>query len=293
MDNSSDGRMVVRPITSEIFGGPDTPWRSITLLNIWTVDISRFWPGKSDELSFLFAKGKDARFAVFAAKLGNVERAFLLMVPSAGTPSSLLIVITHGFGQNHAFYSSLGYSNPLSPPLVKWVTDTFLIGRWGPQTMAASNDYALLLPVRALGGGHGELGPFTTHPDFGAELVDRLIVLTDRAFAPKRVELVTFSSGIYDANTFVAAGGRSLHIQTAYNQDPAGGARISTAVPERKEYLSGMTTRGPHVGFEYLPLGRWKNEPKRSEMFINNDVFNYLHSWCIPIYTLYMGMAGP
>jgi hypothetical protein len=56
--------------------------------------------------------------------------------------------------------------------------------------------------------------------------------------------------------------------------------------------LSGQTTTGSHVGFEYLPLTRWKNEPNRATMF-PNDAFNYLHTWCIPMYTLYMGMAGP
>jgi hypothetical protein len=156
----------------------------------------------------------------------------------------------------------------------------------------SSTEYAVLLPVRAQGGGHGELGPFITQPDFGAELVDNLILLTSRAFVPRRVELVCFSSGIYDANVFIAAGGKSLKIQTAYNQDPAGGVNISSLVPERKQYLSGMTTIGSHFGFEYLPLPRWKNEPHRDDQF-PNDTFNYLHTWCIPRYTLYLGMAGP
>jgi hypothetical protein len=284
--------MVVRPITTDIFGGGGL-WRQEYAANIFTVDIARFWPFRGDELNFLFRQINQVKYAVFAAKLGNVERAYLLMIPPTGTPSNLLIVITHGFDQNKGWYNSLGWSNPLSPQLIEFVRDEFLLGRWGPQVMATSStEYAMLLPVRAQGLGHGELGPFITRPDFGSELVDNLIVLTNRAFAPKRVELVCFSSGIYDANVFIAAGGKSLRIQTAYNQDPAGGVSISSLVPERKEYLSGMTTRGSHFGFEYLPLPRWKNEPHRYDKF-PNDTFNYLHSWAIPMYTLYLGMAGP
>jgi len=260
---------------------------------MFTIDIARFRPLGGDDLYFLFRETKAIKYAVFAAKLGNVERAYLLMIPATGIPSNLLIVITHGFAQNNAWYTSLGYSNPLSPQLIEFVRDEFLLARWGAQVMAASStDYAVLLPVRAQGGGQGELGPFITRPDIGSELVDNLIVLTNRAFAPKRVELVTFSSGIYDANVFIAAGGKSLKIQTAYNQDPAGGVSLSSLVPERKQYLSGMTTRGSHFGFEYLPLPRWKNEPHRYEQF-PNDAFNYLHTWCIPRYTLYLGIAGP
>src|SRR5579863_9950870 len=287
------GNLVVRNITPDIWGGPPYPWRTDFVKNIFTVDIARFWPGGGDELNFLFRQGKEVRFAAFAAKGGNVERAFLLMTPPTGTPSNLLIVITHGFAQNNLYYSDLGYSNPLSPPLVQYVTAAFLLGRWGPQVMAASRNYALLLPVRAQGGGHGELGPFITQPDFAAELVDNLTLLCNREIAPRRFELVCFSSGIYDANVFIAAGGKSLNIQTAYNQDPAGGANISSLVPERKQYLSGMTTRGSHFGFEYLPLPRWKNEPHRNDPEFRYDTFNYLHSHCIPLYTLYMGMAGP
>jgi len=115
---------------------------------------------------------------------------------------------------------------------------------------------------------------------------------TDGAFGINRVEVVTFSSGIYDADQFIAVGGKGLNIQRACNQDPAGGAEISRSVPIRKQYLSGQTTGGPRPGFEYLPLARWENEPNRKTMF-PNDTFNYLHTWCIPTYTLFLAMAGP
>jgi hypothetical protein len=113
-----------------------------------------------------------------------------------------------------------------------------------------------------------------------------------QAFGIDSVDVVTFSSGIYDTNQFIAVGGKGLNFQGACNQDPAGGTEISRAVQARRQYLSGMTTGGPRPGFEYLPLDRWLNEPNRKTMF-PNDAFNYLHTWCIPMYTLYLAMQGP
>src|ERR1700686_3252624 len=134
MENSGAASLVVRPITDVLDGIADL-WRLTSVASIWTVDIARFWPGGNRELYFLFSKGKPVRFAVFAAKFGSVERAFLLMTPQSGIPSSLLIVITHGFAQNDAYYNGLGYSNPLSLALIKDVTDRFLLGRWGAHLM--------------------------------------------------------------------------------------------------------------------------------------------------------------
>jgi hypothetical protein len=41
----------------------------------------------------------------------------------------LLIVISHGFGQDDAFYSALNYSDPLSPALILDVMHRFVLGR--------------------------------------------------------------------------------------------------------------------------------------------------------------------
>ncbi len=284
--------LMVRPVTGKVLGGSEAIWRSTEVPSIWTVDVATFRPGGSDRLNFIFSRGQQVKVAVFAAKLGSVERAFILMVPISGKPSNLMIVITHGFGQNDKYYSDLGYSDPLSPALIQDVNIRFVLGRWGAQLMAASRDYALLLPVRAKGGGHGELGPFISQSNIGTGVVTSIMGQTDGAFGINRVELVTFSSGIYEADQFIAVGGKGLNIQRACNQDPAGGAAISRSVPMRKQYLSGQTTGGPRPGFEYLPLPRWENEPNRKTMF-PKDTFNYLHTWCIPMYTLHLAMAGP
>lgn len=284
----------VRCITADALGGSPSTWRSTAVNDIWTIDVARFRPGMGGLLNFVFCKGKPVKVAVFAANYEGVERAFIVMTPVTGTASNVLIVITHGFGQNDRYYSGLGYSNPLSPPLIRMVLDTFVLGRWGPQLMAVANDCALVLPVRARGGGHGELGPFVTHPHLGTEVLTEMIMQTDRGFDMNGPIIVTFSSGIYDTNTFIAAGGKGLGIRIACNQDPAGGLPISQSVPIRKQYLSGQTTGGPRPGFEYMPFPRWENEPNRKAMFGHpNDVFNYMHSWCIPMYTLHLALAGP
>jgi hypothetical protein len=285
--------LMVRPVTGQVLGGSESQlWRSTEVPSIWTVDVATFRPGGNDPLNFIFSRGKQVKVAVFAAKLGFVERAFILMLPLSGKPSNLMIVITHGFYQQDAYYSGLGYSDPLSPRFILDVTTRFVLERWGAQVMAASNDYALLLPVRAKDGGHGELGPFISQPNIGTGIVTSIMAQTDGAFGINRVELVTFSSGIYAADEFIAIGGKGLNIQRACNQDPAGGAPLPRSVPIRKQYLSGKTTGGPRPGFEYVPLGRWANEPTRKTMHGMDD-FNYLHTWCIPMYTLYMAMVGP
>lgn len=284
--------LIVRPVTSQIFGGTTSIWRAAEVPSLWTVDVASFRPGTTTPLNFLWSRAQQVRVAVFAAKLGYVERAFILMLPFTGKPTRLMIVITHGFGQQDAYYMSKGYTDPLSPDLIKDVTQRFVLDRWGAQLMAASSDYALLLPVRAKGGGHGELGPFIWQANVGTNIVGSIMGQSDGAFGVNRVEFVTFSSGIYDADVFIAAGGKGLNIQRGCNQDPAGGAEMSRAVPVRKQYLSGMTTRGPRPGFEYLPLDRWQNEPKRKDT-AGMDTFNYLHTWCIPTYTLFLAMNSP
>jgi hypothetical protein len=284
--------LVVRAVTADLFGGPVEPWRATQVPSIDIVDPARYTRGsQKDPLSFRFAAGKPVVFAVFAAKLGSTERAFVLIVPTHRKADKLLIVITHTFGQNDAYYSGKGYSNPLSLPLIRDVTDRFGLERWGAQLFAARNDTALLLPVRAKAGGGGELGPFITNTGVGAMIILRIMELSQDAFGLKRVDLVTFSSGIYDANQFVAAGSKGIPIHAGCAQDPAGGAALSSVVPLRRQFLSGYTTHfQAKPGFEYLPKPFWINEPKYKKLFSNDD-FNYMHTWCIPQYTLFLALS--
>jgi hypothetical protein len=174
--------MDVRQVTGRVLGGSETMlWRSTETPSISTIDIANFRPGSGDRLKFLFAKGQPVKVAVFAAKFDTLERAYILMTPMSGKPSNLMIVITHGFGQNDAYYSKLGYSDPLSPDLIRDVNSRFVLGRWGAQLMAAWSDCALLLPVRARGGGHGELGPFISQATMGAGVVEGIMVESERA----------------------------------------------------------------------------------------------------------------
>jgi hypothetical protein len=285
--------LVVRPITADLFGGPAEIWRSAPIPAFHVVDAATFLPGQpTNRLEFRRVPDKTVKFAVFAAKLGAVERALVLMAPLQGRVTNLLIVISHSFGQNDAHYGKLGYSNPLSLPLIKEVIDKFVLGRWGSQLLAARNDFALLMPVRAKAGPSGsELGPFVEKSGIGALIIQKIIGLTNGAFGVDRVELVTFSNGIATANHFINAGGKGLSIQRACNQDPAGGASIVTSVPVRKQYLSGYTTghRARH-GFEFLPLQRWEHEPQFKTLW-PHDRFNYLHTWCLPQYTLFMALT--
>jgi hypothetical protein len=239
------------------------------------------------------APPKPVKFAVYAVKLGNVERAMVLLTPLHGKASNLLIVISHSFGQNDTYYGRLGYSNPLSPPLIKDVVQRFVIERWGAQLMVDHSDYALLMPVRARPGtgGGGELGSFVENAGAGTLAIQKLIAMTDGAFALDRVGLVTFSNGITAANQFIAVGGKGQSIHWAINQDPAAGIPISGMVGRKRQFLSGYTTRGqPRPGFEFLPLKRWEEEQWYSDPEWTHDRFNYLHTWCLPHYSLYLGM---
>ncbi|HUA60025.1 MAG TPA: hypothetical protein VML19_14790 [Verrucomicrobiae bacterium] len=276
--------LVVRDVTHEIFGVD-----KFTFLTGAepTVVMSTFKPGDQNN-AFGFneaAPGPAVDLRVFAAKIGNVERTHWLMLPVNGRATSLMVVITHGFGQNWAYYSKLGFGNPMSKALLLDVRDRFVLHRWGHQVATSRSSMALLMPVRSAGGG-GELGPFISQTGLGAKVVTSILIQADSAAALGEVDLVTFSSGIYDANTFIASGGRGLKFNLMVNQDPAGGTNIGG--PARKQYLSGWTTGGPRAGFEFLPMPRWQNDPKLEEMKSKLGR-EYLHTWALPTYTL--GMA--
>jgi hypothetical protein len=289
--------LVVRPVTADILGGDKSPWRQFQTRVRQVVNTAIYHPAMRGELlEFLGPiEAKPVNVAVYAAKLGAVERAFLLMVPRSGRAQNLLIVISHSFGQQDSYYSGKGYSDPLSPDFIKEVLEHFVLRRWGRQLMAARSDYALLMPVRAKAKSNlDELGPFVEQSGVGAKIIQMLIGMTDGAFGLDKVGLVAFSNGITAANEFIAVGGKGLPIHWAVNQDPAGGVSISPTVPRRKQYLSGHTTAGrPRPGFEFLPMGRWAKEPVKDAQPKGRDLYddkNYLHTWCMAEYTLYMGM---
>jgi hypothetical protein len=235
---------------------------------------------------FVTGIGRPVRLRVFAAKIGDVERAFWLMLPLGGPVNSLMVVISHGFGQNYAYYSKLGYGNPLSKPLLEDVMNRFILFRWGQQVAATRPTMGLIMPVRSSASG-GELGPFINHTGMGAQIVTTILLRADAAAALGSVNVVTFSSGIFDANTFIGSGGKGLKFGLMVNQDPALGAHIGGT--NRKEYLSGWTASGPRAGFEFLPTPRWQNDPKFEEMKRQLGR-EYLHTWALPTYTLAMAL---
>jgi len=276
--------LVVRDVTNEIFGVDKFTFRTGAEP---TVLMSTFKPGDQNN-AFDFnpaAPGPAVNLRVFAAKIGSIERTHWLMLPFSNRATSLMVVISHGFGQNWAYYSKLGFANPMSKPLLLDVRDRFVLHRWGHQVATSRSSMALLMPVRSAGGG-GELGPFISQTGLGAKIVTSILIQADAAAALGEVNLVTFSSGIYDANTFIASGGRGLKFNLMVNQDPSGGVNIGG--PARKQYLSGWTTGGPRPGFEFLPMPRWQNDPKLEEMKAKLGR-EYLHTWALPTYTL--GMA--
>jgi hypothetical protein len=108
------------------------------------------------------------------------------------------------------------------------------------------------------------------------------------AFSFDHVEAFTFSSGIYDFNSFLGAAGGHLNIEAVYNIDPAHGTACSLPRgASRKQFLSGTTTNARPAGFELLFMPRWRNE---SAFGTINDRFQYLHNRCMPLYALHLGL---
>ena len=281
---TSAHELVVRDMTQEIFGVPQFNFMTPTSSN---VNMATFRAGdQKNVFDFVSNPGRVVNLRVYAAKMGDVERACWLMLPGSGRAKSLMVVISHGFGQNDAFYSKLGYSNPLSKPLLEDVRNRFILSRWGMQVAATTTDMALIMPVRARTGG-GELGPFVSQKGAGYQIVESILAKADAMGALDEVNVVTFSSGIFDANSFITLGGRGLKFGMMVNQDPAMGVHIAGS--NKKQYLSGWTASGPRAGFEFLPTPRWANDPKFDEMkrALGRE---YLHTWALPTYTLAMAL---
>src|SRR5579862_394958 len=168
--------LVVRDVTKQIFGVEQ--FNYITLAGP-QVNIATFRHGDPNNVfDFVDTPGRLVHMRAFAAKFGDVERACWLMLPGNARATSVMVVISHGFGQNHAYYSNLGYSNPLSKALLEDVRNRFILCRWGQQVIAAKSNMALIMPVRARTGG-GELGPFVTQHGIGAKIVAEILVNAD------------------------------------------------------------------------------------------------------------------
>jgi hypothetical protein len=244
----------------------------------------------NNRLTFSSVSPTSGRLGIFAAQKGSQQRAVILLLPSAGTPSRLIICITQGFAQASRNLDPLGWGNPLSPPFVNFCLLKHVINRWGAQTLAATDDMAFLYIVRARG---NELGPFANDGAFMQEVLTQLASLTGDAFSFDRVEAFTFSSGVSDFNVFINAVNSTLNIEAVYGIDPAQAipiARPGTSV--RKQYLSGQTG-GPAAGFEFLGLDSWMNEwrwPDRSKL-PDPWPFNYLHNHCMPNYILNLALS--
>ena len=133
------------------------------------------------------------------------------------------------------------------------------------------------------------MGPFARQASVGARVIHRIGSLANADFLLNSVGVVTFSSGINDANAFLSATGKNLPIRLTVNQDPAHGVSIGSLGGSRKQYLSGYTTGGPRPTFEYMPEQRWKREPRYQEMKARLGR-EYLHTWAVPTYTLAMAL---
>lgn len=275
---------ITRDVTSEIFG---VDFQRFATGVAPEVNMASFRPGdQGNVFDFTTPSGRTVDLRVFALKYHNVERACWLMVPVSQRIQSVLVVISHGFGQNHAYYSAKGYTNPFSKALLEDVRDRFILWRWGRQLASVRPDMALVMPVRSRAAG-GELGPFVASRGVGASFVTEMLIQAGIAAALRSVNVVTFSSGIYDANSFIQTGGHGLSFDRMINQDPANGAWMSGA--NRRQFLSGWTTGGPRPGFEFLPEARWANDPwfDRMKTRLGRE---YLHTWALPEYTLAMAL---
>lgn len=285
----------VRPITQAILGvGGANHLVEQFLPSIGLIAESSFRPGvASNAFDFRSSAPSIGRLGIFAAAKAELERAVILLLPRTGVPRGVLICITQGFAQSARTLEPLGWSDPLSPELIRFCLLKHVINRWGAQTLASRRQLAFLYIVRAKG---KELGPFANDGPFVRQTLEELVSLTGGAFSFDTVEAFTFSSGIADFNPFVSSLNGQLNVRAVYNIDPA--HALSAVLPPgavRKQYLSGQTG-GPKAGFEFLPIQRWTNEfmyPAR-QTFVTADSpswpFNYLHNHCMPLYMLHLAL---
>ena len=285
----------VRPINQQILGliGTDNLIQQIIPAISIVASATLRSNDQTNKPNFATAPGTVGRLGIFAAKKGSEERAVILLLPRTGTPDRVNICITQGFGQASAKLDKLGWSNPLSKPFVEFALLKHVINRWGAQTLASRKSMAFVYILRAKS--KNELGPFANDGPFVKQVLTELVALTNNAFSFAHVEAFTFSSGISEFNVFSNSLTGQLSLEAVYSLDP--NPAITAAAPAgviRKQFLSGQTFRGsvPPGGFEFMPVGRWANEPEfpRRNTFQAPAQFNYLHNHCMPLYALHLGI---
>ena len=293
---SDSARLDVRSLNQQIFGGSASIWRGSVTPAINLISNPPTVSHQPEVLEFnQQSPQKEVDFALFAAKFGHIDRAFILVARAGARPRNLMVIIPHPFAQGRgiAVYGGMGFfTDALSVPLIRHVTDRFALGRWGSQVLAASENYAILMPVPAGVDNGGEIGPFVSSPGVGTQLISHLIALSDGRIGAEQVGICCFSGGIHNANSFITTGGHGLNIRFGCNQDPVVGTPMSAAVPSRRQYLSGYTTGGPRPGFMYLPENPyWLADPQYAVQKAGLGG-EYPHTWAVPNYTLYAALKS-
>jgi hypothetical protein len=295
----SGGRdFVVRPVTRDVVPAAGAySFYPQTIATKAVIDVTRFRPGQPhDILEFRDVGETVALVGIFACRAGQSTRAVFLLLPRGQRPNLLTIGVTHQFQQGaEAVYNRLGWSNPVSVPFLRFVLQKFVVGRWGPQALAARTPSGVPRAMLLLGRssqGRNEMGPFAADGAFLHRVLASLRVMTGNAFSFPSVEFFTYSSGITDLNPLADSASSHLAISAVINIDPARGeaARHPRAAALR-QYLSGHTTHGhPRAGFEFMPIARWRHELaiRTTERFANES--KYMHDGTMPNYCLYLGM---
>jgi hypothetical protein len=156
---------------------------------------------------------------------------------------------------------------------------------------------ALLVPVRVLTptkeNRDAEMGPFAYDGEVIADTLTGIAAATGDGFSTDIVEAFTHSNGIQAFNAVLKSVAGKLNVRYAYGLDPAQASPIRASEGTNvRQYLSGQTgglVNGKPAGnFEYMPIGRWQNEPQREHVMRmwNNDLFTYLHNYAFPRYLL-------
>ncbi len=289
----------VRAVTGEVltFGGPFNIGNNMVTQIIPAIGIIKtasYKPGGSGKpLEFTFSAPTTARLGVFACQKDGVERAAILLLPATTNPDRLLICISHGFGGQRGEVvrrlESFGWRNPLSKPLIEAMIMSHIVTRWGAQMLASKKQMAFLYIVRS-GAPGGELGPFAADGAFLKQVLTEMRDLTNGAFSFSTVETMTYSSGLNDHNRFIGAIQGSFNVSASYVIDPKPQGHASTKNAKRRMFWSGAVNgQPPMAGAEFLPLGRWKDEPQRHTLKIMGPQ-KYLHEWAMPYYCLYLAL---
>ena len=299
--DTGDSELTVTPITAAILGTEDSDhFTSRDMPDHEVINLATFRRGDpSNAPTFLNAAGFKPRVGVFALRKKAFKQAIIVMLPPGYSGDGTLIAISHRLDQNHWYYEPLGYTDPLSPPLIRDMVNRMVLGRYGPQVVASKKKLALAYPVRASAKnrkGREELGLFVTDPTFAADAlteISRLCGATFR-FDPASVEACGYSDGVFEFNKFLQTTRSTLTQRVVYNFDPTGmtGALAAPGTP-KLQYCSGQTGDW-RPGFEFMPIARWKNEAgykrRKGRFATQHERYVYLHVECIPEYCLFLGL---